>query len=333
MSNQKLRQLLWQHYRVFFLTAVIALVAAGVKEGFSVVNQPELYMPAGAFKLEDGGGLRIMVAIVVYFSLGLTIFLHDNWTHFNHYLFALPVVRRRIYRQKMGLLVLATTVGYVLMQAVYWLIIQSALAKQHAYFVWGNSWRIQLGQLILFWVLMLIGVTFGLWVGHVFASAFAGFVFCCSLIFAYNGVINLIAGITRSSYRQVDVLNRVSEGAWSGLIIIIGAGIVFGGFLYWLNAWGFDHLSLENSREFFRFPQLRSAVLWFSIIYLVIATSCSEFGLEILGLITDNYRESMPFGTAVVMAVVVGYLTWSLGRWFLYRPDHFRDAWTFKKLA
>ncbi|WP_318767253.1 acetoin ABC transporter permease [Lactiplantibacillus carotarum] len=332
MSNQKLRQLLWRHYRALLLTAMGALILAGLKEGFSVVNQPQTYIAPGAFTLESGGGLRVLIAVAVYFVVGLTVFLHDNWTNFDHYLFALPVMRRRIYRQKMLLLMSTTTVGYVLMQVVYWLTIQSVLPKYRAYFAWGNSWRVQLCSMAALLVLMLIACTFGLWVGHLFASVFAAFIFGLSLIFAYNGIINLIAGVLRVKYRQVDLLNNLDPGTWLDMGVILGAALIIGSGLYWLNRWGFEHLSLENSREFFRFPELRGAVLGFSIVYLVIATSCSEFGLEILGLLTDNYRSSMPFGTAVVMAIVIGYLTWSLGRWFLYRPDRFKDVWTFKKL-
>ena len=332
MSNQKLRQLLWQHYRTLLLTAIVVLVAAGLKEGLSVVNQPNVYIGGGEFTLETGGALRAFVAIATYFILGISIFLHDNWTNFNHYLFGLPVQRRRIYRQKIGLLAVTTTIGYVLMQAVYWLTVQSVLPKYNAHFVWGDSGQVELCQMAMLLVLLMIAVTLGLWVGHVFASVVAGFVFCCSLFFAYNGIINLVAGILRVHYRQVDLIDHINEGSWLGMTTILVACLIVGGLLYWMNAWGFDHLSLENSREFFRFPRLRPAVLWFSIIYLMVAISCSQFGLELLGLVTDNYRDSMPFGTAIVMAIVVGYLTWSLGRWFLYRPDHFREAWTFKKL-
>ena len=149
-----------------------------------------------------------------------------------------------------------------------------------------------------------MAATFGLWVGHVLASALAGFIFSCSLVFAYNGLINIVAGVTSSKYHQVDVLNQ----------------------------WAFEHLSLENSRDFFRFPQLRMAVLVFAIVYLIVAISYSQFGLGILGMITDHYREQMPLPAGIIMTVLVAYLTWSLGRWFLYRPDKFRDVWTFKRL-
>lgn len=333
MSNQKLRLLLWQHYRVLLITAVVALALAGLKEGLSVVNQPQVYVSGGQFTLETGGALRVLVTLAVYFALGLTVFLHDNWTNFNHYLFSLPVARQRIYRQKIGLLVTSTTVGYVLMQLIYGLIVQTALPQRHAYFYWGNSWMIELCQLAMLTVLLMVAVTFGLWVGHIFASVVSGIVFCCSLLFAYNGILFLISKITGINSRRLDLLNNVSEGTWPGMLIILGICLVLGGFLYWMNGWGFDHLSLENSREFFRFPELRGAVLWFSIVYLMIAISCSEFGIEILGLLTDNYRQSMPLGTGILMAIVVGYLTWSLGRWFLYRPDRFRDAWTFRRLV
>ncbi|MCJ8184261.1 hypothetical protein [Lactiplantibacillus pentosus] len=78
---------------------------------------------------------------------------------------------------------------------------------------------------------------------------------------------------------------------------------------------------------------MRGAVLSFSIGYLIIAISCSQFGAGIVGLLTDHYKPQLPLVTFILLTIAVAYLTWSLGRWFLYRPDRFRDAWTFKKLA
>lgn len=332
MSNQQLRQLLWRHYRTLFLTATVILAVAGLKEGLSNANQPNMYIAAGAFTLQYSSGLRLLVAMAVFFVLGLAVFLNDNWTNFNHYLFSLPVTRRRIYRQKMLLLSSTLISSYLLMEIIYSLLVQRVLAKRHAYFDWNTIWKEELVQIAIFLVLMMITVTFGLWVGHILASALAAFVFTCSLIFAYDGVTNLLSGMLGVSYRQVAWLDHLNWDHWRGMLLTLVICVVLIGLLYWLNRWAFEHLSLENSREFFRFPQLRGAVLWFSIIYLMIATSCSQFGLELLGLITDNYRSTMPVPAGIVMAVVIGYITWSLGRWFLYRPDRFWDAWTIKKL-
>lgn len=333
MSNQNLQRLLWRHYRGLFLTAIIVMAVAGLKDGLTVINQPQIYISRGAFSaVLDGGSWRVVAAVVSCFTLGLTLFLNDNWTNFNHYLFALPVARHRIYRQKIGLLLVVITGSYAVMETLFILMIHNVLPQRHAYLDWSLSWRLLLGQYILFVSLAMIAATFGLWVGHVLASTIAGVVFCCSLIFALDGVTNLLAGILRVKYNQVNLLTIMNVDHWSGVSVTVVVGLVVCGLLYWLDRWAFNHLSLENSREFFRFPQLRSAVLWFSIVYLTIAVSCSAFGLTVLGILTDHYREHMPLSVGIVMAIVVAYLTWSLGRWFLYRPDQFRQVWTFKRL-
>ncbi|WP_262344673.1 hypothetical protein [Lactiplantibacillus plantarum] len=90
-------------------------------------------------------------------------------------------------------------------------------------------------------------------VGHIFASALATFVFVCSLPFAYDGLINLAAGLTKLKYEQVDVLGQLPSWKPGGLLttwVICG---VIGGGLYLLNRWAFEHLSLENSGDFSAF--------------------------------------------------------------------------------
>ncbi|CAM3218577.1 acetoin ABC transporter permease [Lactiplantibacillus plajomi] len=332
MANQKLWQLLWRHYRPILIAAVVALMLVGLKSGMSVVANPRGYIAGSVYNLNNGGDLRAFVAIIVFFALGITMFLHDNLTSFDHYLFGLPVHRRQIYRKKIGLLVTAATTGYVGMQLVYWVTIQSTLTHRHVTVSWGASLWMMVTQWLMLSVLLMVAVTFGLWVGHLFASVVAGVVFSCSLLFAYNALVYITAAVLRVNYRRVDVLNHLQAETWGSLAVIAAVAIVLGGFLYWFNGWGFDHLSLENSQEFFRFPQYRSAVLWFSIIYLSLTTSCSEFGLTVLAILTDNYRSQMPLLTGIVMAIVVAYVTWGLGRWFLYRPDQFRTVWTTKRL-
>jgi len=336
MTNRKLWQLLWRHYRTLLLVAGVLIILAGVKEGFSAVHDPKLYlvdfMNQQTFAIPSGGNLRVLVTIVVSFVLGLVLFLSDNFTNFDQYLFSLPVMRRRIYRRKVGLLVGTLTCSYVLMEGVYLAIIHRMLMAKHIQINWTASLYEGLESMAIILTLSLLAATFGLWVGHVLASALAGFIFSCSLVFAYNGLINIVAGVTGSKYHQVDLLNRLNGDHWSGMVTIVLICLVLGALLYWMNQWAFEHLSLENSRDFFRFPQLRMAVLGFAIVYLIVAISCSQFGLGILGMITDHYREQMPLLVGIIMTVVVAYLTWSLGRWFLYRPDKFRDVWTFKRL-
>ncbi|WP_048000925.1 hypothetical protein [Lactiplantibacillus herbarum] len=336
MTNRKLWQLLWRHYRTLLLVAGVLIILAGIKEGFSAVHDPKLYlvdfMNQQTFAIPSGGNLRVLVTIVVSFVLGLVLFLSDNFTNFDQYLFSLPVTRRWIYRRKVGLLVGTLTLSYVLMEGSYLLIIHRILMAKHIQINWTASLYESLESIAIILTLSLLAATFGLWVGHVMASALAGFIFSCSLVFAYNGLINIVAGVTGSKYHQVDVLNQLNGDHWSGLVTIAIICLGLSAFLYWLNQWAFEKLSLENSRDFFRFPQLRMAVLVFAIVYLIVAISCSQFGLGILGMITDHYREQMPLPAGTVMTVAVAYLTWSLGRWFLYRPDKFRDVWTFKRL-
>lgn len=336
MTNRKLWQLLWRHYRTLLLVAGVVIVLAGVKEGFSAVHDPKSYlvdfMSSKQFAIPGGGNLRVLVTIIVSFVLGLVLFVSDNLTNFDQYLFSLPVTRRRIYRRKIGLLIATLTSSFILMEVCYFLIIQRTLRTQHIQINWTTSLYEGLEAIAVMVALSLLAATFGLWVGHVLASALAGFIFSCSLMFAYDGVINIMAGVTGSKYRQMDILSRLNGDHWSGLLTIVVICLVLSSLLYWLNQWAFDHLSLENSRDFFRFPQLRMAVLWFAIVYLIVAISCSQFGLGILGMITDHYREQMPLLAGIIMTVVVAYLTWSLGRWFLYRPDKFRDVWTFRRL-
>ncbi len=337
MTKRKLWQLLWRHYRTLLLTAGGVLLLVGIKEGYSIAHNPSRYVAqnVSSFALMEATHLRMetVVAIIVSLVLGVALFLSDNFTNFNQYLFSFPVARKQIYRRKIGLLIGMLVSAYMLAEAVFGLIAWRVLAKQQVRIDWLTTLYEELGILAVMLVFGLLAATFGLWVGHIFASALATFVFVCSLPFAYDGLINLAAGLTKLNYEQVDVLGQLPSWKPGGLLttwVICG---VIGGGLYLLNRWAFEHLSLENSGDFFRFPQWRGAVLGFSIIYLIVAICCSQFGNGVLGLLTDNYHAHMPLSTGIIMALVVAYLTWSLGRWFLYRPDRFRDAWTVKKLA
>ncbi|WP_225367265.1 hypothetical protein [Lactiplantibacillus pentosus] len=44
MTKRTLWQLLWRHYRVIVLTGIVALLLAGIKEGYSIVQRPSLYI-------------------------------------------------------------------------------------------------------------------------------------------------------------------------------------------------------------------------------------------------------------------------------------------------
>ncbi|RDG11558.1 acetoin ABC transporter permease [Lactiplantibacillus paraplantarum] len=335
MTKRKLWQLLWRHYRTLLLTAGVILLLAGIKEGYSVTHNPSLYIAAHAtnFTLTSVTGVRTIASLGVSFVLGILLFLTDNFTNFDQYLFSLPVTRRQIYRRKIGLLIGTLISGYVVMEVSFGLIAWRAIVNRHVQINWNATLYEDLETLAAILTLSLLAATFGLWVGHVFASVLAAFIFTCSLVFAYDGLINVIAGLTGLKYRQVDVLGRLQGHQLSGVLTILALCLVISGCLYWLDQWAFEHLSLESSQDFFRFPQWRGAVLGFSIGYLIVAISCSQFGTGILGMVTDNYRAQMPLLAGIIMALVVAYLTWSLGRWFLYRPDKFRDVWTFKKLA
>ncbi|MDY1543281.1 acetoin ABC transporter permease [Lactiplantibacillus pentosus] len=337
MTKRTLWQLLWRHYRVIVLTGIVALLLAGIKEGYSIVQRPSLYIAVNeiSFTLTSANGIRmgLVVSILVSLVIGVVLFLNDNFTNFDQYLFSLPVPRRQIYRRKIGLLIGTVVSAYVLAEAIYGLITWRVLVNRHVGVNWVGSIYEEVEILALIITLSLVAATFGLWVGRVFASALATFVFTCSLPFAYDGLINIVAGVTGQTYRQADILGTLSSQHPSGLLIVLVICGVISGSLYWLNQWAFDHLSLENGQDFFRFPQLRGAVLSFSIGYLIIAISCSQFGAGIVGLLTDHYKPQLPLVTFILLTIAVAYLTWSLGRWFLYRPDRFRDAWTFKKLA
>ena len=94
--------------------------------------------------------------------------------------------------------------AYMVAEAVFGLIAWRVLAKQQVRIDWLTTLYEELGIMAVMLVFGLLAVTFGLWVGHVFASALATFVFVCSLPFAYDGLINL-AGLTKLKYEQVDV--------------------------------------------------------------------------------------------------------------------------------
>lgn len=331
MTKRTIWQLLWRHYRTLLLSVIGIQILVGIREGITVLEYR--LIPRGGFTFASVSGWRLAAAALIFFAVGLAVFLMDTSTHFNQYLFSLPVARRKIFRVKMGLITASLVSGYLLMEVAYGLVINNRLAKYHAYWDWSVAWKLELVQLSMLLALSLLGMTFGLWLGHLLAGVIFGTGFACSLVFAYDALNRLVAAALGVSVNQARWLESIDARYWPGLVLAVGLLWLVSVGLYGLDAWAFDHLSIENDREFFRFPSLRPVALWFSIIYLMITISCSQFGLGLLQLLTNQYYEVMPLSLGIVMAILVGYGTWGLGRWFLYRPDHFRRAWTMKKIS
>lgn len=59
MTKRTLWQLLWRHYRVIVLTGIVALLLAGIKEGYSIVQRPSLYIAVNetSFTLTSANGI------------------------------------------------------------------------------------------------------------------------------------------------------------------------------------------------------------------------------------------------------------------------------------
>ncbi|WP_262340413.1 hypothetical protein [Lactiplantibacillus plantarum] len=133
MTKRKLWQLLWRHYRTLLLTAGGVLLLVGIKEGYSIAHNPSRYVAqnVSSFALMEATHLRMetVVAIIVSLVLGVALFLSDNFTNFNQYLFSLPVARKQIYRRKIGLLIGMLVSAYMLAEAVFGLIAWRVLAN------------------------------------------------------------------------------------------------------------------------------------------------------------------------------------------------------------
>ncbi|WP_249214857.1 ABC-2 transporter permease [Lactiplantibacillus plantarum] len=239
MTKRKLWQLLWRHYRTLLLTAGSVLLLVGIKEGYSIAHNPLRYVAqnVSSFALMEPTGLRMgtVAGIIVSLVLGVVLFLSDNFTNFNQYLFSLPVPRKQIYRRKVGLLIGTLISAYALAEVVFGVIAWRVLAKQHVRINWTATLYEELGIMAVMLVFGLVAVTFGLRVGHVFASVLATFVFTCSLVFAYDGLISLVAGLTNLKYRQVDILGQLPSWKPVGLLTVWVICSVIGGGLYLLN--------------------------------------------------------------------------------------------------
>lgn len=333
MTKQTLRGILWRRYRWLLIVAVLVLAFTGVRVALNIKQEPSLYLSPGAFSIADESVSMLFVTFVVTVVVGLTLFLSDNATGFSEYLLSLPISRRQIYRQKLALALAAVIGGYVLMQGLFIAVLQTQFHSHRNWFDWSATGYFALYQIAWWTVVLLVALTFSIWVGHLVASIFGALIFFGSTLYAYDALINVVSGIAQVHYQQVDFFTNLNPTTAGGVIghLLICAVIIVG--LYLANQWAYEHLSLENLGEFLLIPRLRPVVLWSTMGYLALAVSGSQFGWSILTILTGHDYSDAPVLGALVMAVVVAYLTWGLGRWLLYRPDHFYRVWGLHKLA
>lgn len=341
MSNHEIRRLLWHRYRGILWTAIAVMLFTGFKAASEVatangmaVGKLTRAFTSGGYTAGVGGTTMLIVNFIVVLILGWLTFMWDNYTNFNHYLFSLRATRQQLFTQKL-LLFGSTIIGsFVAMHLLFLGTLRLLIHHAASYNLsWGPELRYTISQLMFLLALYAIVATIGLWLGQAVASALFTIIAIPSLIFALEGVFNLFSYAIGLNPYQTSYLAALDQSTWAGLGLFTGVSLVIIGFLWWLDNWAFKHLSLENAGNFMLFPQFRLVFLWLTVIYLAISVGFSSFGRTVYAVVINSYAGEMPFSISLILAIVVGYLTWSVGRLILYRPDHAFDAFKFKKLV
>ena len=334
MTNTTLWRLLWRRYRVLLGTALVVMGLVGIKAATDLVGTVGNLFTKHGYITGNADSLLMFMTFVVVTVLGWAIFAWDHHTDFNHYLFALPVTRRRIYRQKLQLLLTTVAGSYVLMHGLFLGVLGLIKRSTMTYNLnWDNDLRYCVSQLMFLLAVLMVAMTCGLWLGQIFASALTTVIFMASWLFAINGFSTILMDLTGIQLWRVHWIYYFDQSTWSGFSILVLGSLAVIVALYYLDRWAFEHLSLEETGEYFLLPQFRQTLLWLVIVYLTVAVSFSSFGHLIIQMVTNHYVADLPLYQNVLLAVVVAYLTWSIGRLILYRPDQVRTAFKFKKIA
>jgi len=334
MTNATLQRILWRHYRSMLLSVTLIMGITGVKAATDLANQSGRLFSGTGYVTTDSNLLMMAVSLIMAMVLGWLMFIWDNHTNFNHYLLALPVTRRRLYRQKVGLFMGMFVVSYVVMQAIFLGLLKLIKQPQASYNLnWGTDLRYVVSQLVCLVAILSVCSIWGLWLGQTISSALATVIFMGSLPFAYDGVANITALLAGKKDWSINPLALIDQSTWPGFAVLVMIGSLVWVGCYYSNRWAFERLSLESTGDFLVFPQLRPVFLWLVIAYLTVAVSFSSFGILLVSIVTNHYRATLPWYQNVILAVIVAYLTWSIGRLVLYRPDHPRAAFKFQRLT
>jgi len=341
MSNHEIRRLLWHRYRGILWTAIVVLLITGFKSASdtaiisnNVAGNSARLFTSGGYTAENGGIPMLVVNFIVILILGWLTFMWDNYTNFNHYLFSLRATRHQLFTQKLVIFGSVIVGSFVTMHLLFLGTLR--VLSHHAVnynLQWGPELRYMLSQLLFLLALYAIVATIGLWLGQAVASVIFILISIPSLIFALEGVFNLFSYAIGVDPYHTSYLAHLDQSTWPGLGLFAGLSLVIIGFLWVMDHWAFKHLSLENSGNFMLFPRFRLAFLWLTVFYLAIAVGFSSFGRTVYAVVINSYVGEIPFSISLILAIIVGYLTWSVGRLLLYRPDHSWDAFKFKKLA
>ncbi|AVK64316.1 hypothetical protein C5Z26_09400 [Lactobacillus sp. CBA3606] len=332
MTNQAVRRLLWHRYWGVLLVACGLALIGGVRAAINTAILADKVFLHGA-PANDNGVPMLLAIFGMVIILGWFTFMWDNYTNFNHYLLALRATRQQLYQQKIGLFMSTIVISDVLMQGVFLGLVRLLTHYPRAYNLnWGATLRYTISQLMFILALYLLVATIGLWLGQPLASALVILIFLPSLVFFYDGVLSLSAKLMQVSSIKIDPLHQLNQATWPGFwLVTMGALVVIIG-LYGLNRWASQHLSLKNSGDFLLFPQFRTLFLWLAVVYLSVSVGFSGFCTLLLNTVTSQAYDQFPWSQGIIMAIVTAYLTWSIGRWLMYRPDRVLDAFKFKKL-
>jgi len=341
MSNHEVRRLLWHRYRGILGTAIAVLLITGFKAANEVVTANGVAIKAttraftsGGYTASVGGTTMLFVNFIVVLILGWVTFMWDNYTNFNHYLFSLRATRQQLFNQKLVIFGSTVVGSFVAMHFVFLGTLRLMIRRAASFNLsWGPELRYTFSQLMFLLALYAIVATIGLWLGQAVASALFTIISIPSLIFALEGAFNLFSYAIGVNPYKTSYLADLDQSTWAGLSLFTGISLVIIGFLWLMDHWAFKHLSLENAGNFMLFPRFRTVFLWLTVVYLAVAVGFSSFGRTVYAIVVNNYAGEMPFGVSLVLAIVIGYLTWSVGRLILYRPDHAFDAFKIKKLA
>lgn len=341
MSNHEVRRLLWHRYRGILWTAIAVLLITGFKAASEVMAANDVAIKAttraftsGGYTANIGGTTMLIVNFIVVLILGWLTFMWDNYTNFNHYLFSLRATRQQLFTQKLVIFGCTIVGSFVAMHVIFLGTLRLLIHHSASFNLsWGPELRYTLSQLMFLLALYAIVATIGLWLGQAVASALFTIIAIPSLIFTLEGAFNLFSYAIGVNPYNTSYLASLDQSTWAGLGWFSGVSLLIIGFLWVMDNWAFKHLSLENAGNFMLFPRFRMAFLWLTVVYLAVAVGFSSFGRTVYAVVIDNYAGEMPFSISLALAVIIGYLTWSVGRVILYRPDHAVDAFKFKKLA